>query len=100
MLMLQVGVLYTMLTTVLFVFPPGLPVTGNSMNYCIVAFAIIIIISAVQWIVDGRKNYTGPQLDVGATSNGEVEGLSVTGSHNSGPSNNGTGLEKKKSVSA
>lgn len=32
-------------------------------DYCIVAFAIIIIISTVQWFVDGRKNFTGPRSD-------------------------------------
>jgi choline transport protein len=63
------------LTTVLFVFPPVLPVTGNNMNYCIVAFAIVIIISVSQWYVDGKKNYTGPKLDVDAMKNGEVVGL-------------------------
>jgi len=63
------------LTTVLFVFPPVLPVTGNNMNYCIVAFAIVIIISISQWYVDGKKNYTGPKLDVDAMKNGEVVGL-------------------------
>ncbi|KAL1598900.1 hypothetical protein SLS60_008045 [Paraconiothyrium brasiliense] len=35
------------------------------MNYCIVAFAIIIIISTVQWFVDGRRNFTGPRTDLG-----------------------------------
>ena len=63
------------MTTVLFVFPPVLPVTGNNMNYCIVAFAIVIIISISQWYVDGKKNYTGPKLDVDAMKNGEVVGL-------------------------
>lgn len=71
----QVGVLYTILTTVLFVFPPDIPVTGNSMNYCIVAFAIVVIISGIQWIVDGRKNYKGPQIDVDALMEGQVEGM-------------------------
>jgi hypothetical protein len=33
-------------------------------DYCVVAFGIIIIISAIQWIVDGRKNFTGPRVDV------------------------------------
>ena len=33
------------------------------MNYCVVAFAIWLSISLIQWIVDGRKNYTGPKLD-------------------------------------
>lgn len=59
-----VGVLYTILTTVLFVFPPALPVTGSSMNYSVVAFAVVVIISLFQWIVDGRKNYTGPKVDI------------------------------------
>lgn len=35
-----------------------------SIDYCIVAFAIIVIISAVQWVVDGRKNFTGPRVDL------------------------------------
>lgn len=45
----QIGVAYVILTTVLFVFPPDLPVTGNNMNYCIAAFAIVLIISIIQW---------------------------------------------------
>ncbi|PVH95857.1 amino acid permease [Periconia macrospinosa] len=59
------GVVYVIVTTVLFLFPPELPVTGSNMNYCIVAFAIIIVISTVQWFVDGRKNFTGPRSDAG-----------------------------------
>ncbi|OAA50569.1 amino acid permease [Metarhizium rileyi] len=59
---------YISLTTVLFLFPPGLPVTGSNMNYCIVAFAIIITISVFQWIIDGRKNFTGPRVNLIAES--------------------------------
>ncbi|KAK4505743.1 hypothetical protein PRZ48_003708 [Zasmidium cellare] len=58
------GVAFTILTTVLFVFPPELPVTGNNMNYCIAAFAIVFIISMLTWIFDGRKNYTGPKIHI------------------------------------
>lgn len=58
------GIAFVMVTTVLFVFPPELPVTGSNMNYCIVAFAVVFIISLVQWFVDGRKNYNGPGIDV------------------------------------
>ncbi|KXT12562.1 hypothetical protein AC579_2094 [Pseudocercospora musae] len=58
------GIAFVIVTTVLFVFPPELPVTGNNMNYCIVVFAIVFIISMIQWFVDGRKNYTGPKLDI------------------------------------
>ncbi|OJJ81779.1 uncharacterized protein ASPGLDRAFT_131614 [Aspergillus glaucus CBS 516.65] len=55
------GLSYIALTTVLFLFPPGRPVTGSSMNYCIVAFAIIVIISVGHWIIHGRKHFTGPR---------------------------------------
>ncbi|KAL8941139.1 MAG: hypothetical protein Q9211_001946 [Gyalolechia sp. 1 TL-2023] len=86
------GIAYVIVTTVLFVFPPELPVTGSNMSkltrayttvpsfvpiltgrtcanrpyadYCIVAFAIVIIISTVQWFVDGRKNFKGPRVDL------------------------------------
>lgn len=33
-------------------------------DYCVVAFAIIVFISVFQWIMDGRKNFTGPRIDV------------------------------------
>jgi len=72
------------LTTVLFVFPPELPVTGNNMNYCIVAFAVWLIISVIQWFVDGKKNYTGPSIDMKAMQSGEVMGMAVD-SHESRP---------------
>ena len=58
------GITYTIVTTVLFIFPPDLPVTGSNMNYCIVAFAIVVIISVFQCVIDGRRNYTGPRVDI------------------------------------
>ncbi|KAK4612247.1 hypothetical protein CLAFUW4_13467 [Fulvia fulva] len=73
-----IGLAYTVLTTVLFVFPPFIPVTGSTMNYCIVAFAIILLISVVQWFTDGRKNYQGPRVTIQGVvptdvADGEVE---------------------------
>ena len=59
-----VGIGWTVLTTVLFVFPPVIPVTPNNMNYCIVAFGLILLISGTTWIVDGRKHYRGPKVDI------------------------------------
>ncbi|KAL4797002.1 amino acid/polyamine transporter I [Aspergillus venezuelensis] len=58
-----IALAYILLTTILFLFPPELPVTGSNMNYCVAAFGIIFIISSFQWIVDGRKNFTGPRVD-------------------------------------
>ncbi|RAH71859.1 amino acid transporter [Aspergillus aculeatinus CBS 121060] len=60
----MISLAYIALTTVLFVFPPDRPVTGSNMNYCVVAFGIILIISLMQWVVDGRKNFTGPRVEL------------------------------------
>lgn len=56
--------MWSILTTVLFVFPPKLPVTPANMNYCIVAFGIILLIAGLTWIFDGRKNFKGPMADM------------------------------------
>ncbi|KAG6995765.1 hypothetical protein G7Y79_00042g078700 [Physcia stellaris] len=61
---LGIGIAYVIVTTVLFLFPPELPTTGSNMNYCVVVFFIILMISIVQWFVDGRKNYKGPQVEL------------------------------------
>lgn len=71
----QVGILWTILTTVLFVFPPEIPVTPNNMNYCLVAFGVILLIAGLTWIFDGRKNYEGPKVDVQALMSGKVEAM-------------------------
>lgn len=63
----------------LFVFPPELPVTGNNMNYCIVAFSIVLIVSIIQWYADGKKNYKGPSIDMEAMQKGEVMGMAADG---------------------
>ncbi|KAL2865743.1 GABA permease GabA [Aspergillus lucknowensis] len=70
-----IALAYIALTTVLFLFPPELPVTGSNMNYCVAAFGIIFVVSAFQWAVDGRKNFTGPRVDAEVLA--VVEGRSV-----------------------
>ncbi|RQM06246.1 hypothetical protein DH86_00001046, partial [Scytalidium sp. 3C] len=70
-----IGIAYTIITTVLFMFPPELPVTGSNMNYCIAAFGIVLVVSVVQWYVDGRKNYSGPRLNLDALKSGVVVGM-------------------------
>ncbi|RDA84996.1 hypothetical protein CP532_3874 [Ophiocordyceps camponoti-leonardi (nom. inval.)] len=52
-----VSLAYISLTTFLFLLPPNRPVTGTNMNYCVVAFAIVVVVSVVQWVIDGRKNF-------------------------------------------
>lgn len=34
------------------------------LDYCIAAFGIVFLISTITWIVDGRKNYVGPRIEV------------------------------------
>lgn len=48
------------------------------MNYAVVAFGVILVIAIVQWVFDGRKNYTGPQFDETALREGVVEGITGT----------------------
>jgi choline transport protein len=89
-----IGLAYTTVTTVLFLFPPELPVTTSNMSmyiwgktmfytltftdYCVVAFGIILFISTFQWFIDGRKNFTGPRSDMG------LEILEAMKSHETG----------------
>lgn len=77
-----VGIAWTLLTTVLFVFPPETPVTPDNMNYAVVAFGVVLIIAVVQWLVDGRKNYEGPLMDE-AMGKGVVEGVASVDSQHS-----------------
>ncbi|BCS28444.1 uncharacterized protein APUU_70014S [Aspergillus puulaauensis] len=61
-----VGIAYALVIAVFLLFPPVSDVTGSSMNYAVVAFAIIVFISTVQWFVDGRRNFNGPVFDESA----------------------------------
>ncbi|KAI5860925.1 amino acid/polyamine transporter I [Durotheca rogersii] len=76
-----VGIAWTVLTTVLFVFPPALPVTSANMNYCVAAFGIMLLLSLLTWVLDGRKNYKGPLIVVAGIGRGDktasVEGVST-----------------------
>ncbi|KAG5927876.1 hypothetical protein E4U42_001673 [Claviceps africana] len=59
-----IGIAWTTMTTVLFVFPPQVPVTAKNMNYCIVAFSVMLVIAGATWVFDGRKHYKGPRVKV------------------------------------
>ncbi len=58
----KIGIFWTILTTVLFVFPPETPTTASNMNYCIAAFAIMFLIAGATWVVGGSKHYRGPHV--------------------------------------
>ncbi|GMK58672.1 hypothetical protein CspeluHIS016_0601140 [Cutaneotrichosporon spelunceum] len=47
-------------TTVCFFFPPSVPVTGSSMSYVVVVFAIGMLLALGVWIGSARKIFYGP----------------------------------------
>ncbi|OKL57582.1 hypothetical protein UA08_07277 [Talaromyces atroroseus] len=69
-----ISLVYIILTTVLFLFPPDLPTTASNMNYCVAALGIVLLISLFQWILDGRKNFTGPRHGLEELTHGVAVG--------------------------
>ncbi|TXT07291.1 hypothetical protein VHUM_03461 [Vanrija humicola] len=55
-----VALVFVTVTSVIFIFPPAIPVTGASMNYVIVVVGVVLLFSALTWIFHGRKHYKGP----------------------------------------
>lgn len=45
------------------------------MNYCIVAFGVMLLIAGGTWIFDGRKNYAGPYIEIEGLRSDQVQGL-------------------------
>ena len=68
-MIVSAGSVYTIVTNESFLFPQAIPVKGTLMNHCIVALGITTLISAVQWLVDARKNFEGPRVTIGSTEN-------------------------------
>jgi len=52
-------------------FPTILPVTAQNMNYASVVFIGVILFSMVDWIVRGRKRYTGPIREIKSKDSSE-----------------------------
>jgi len=77
-------------------FPPFKDVTGSNMNYCVAAFAIVFVVSVIQWFVDGRKNYKGPRLDVEALKRGSIVGMAPDESNGGLQAENGIGDVREK----
>jgi len=57
-----VGILYVLVTAVLFLLPPMLPVTSSTMNYGSVALTLVMALCWITWIYHGRAHYTAPTL--------------------------------------
>lgn len=66
------GLLFLAFAAITFNFPSVAPVDSQNMNYCSAAIGIIGLVSVVTWVVDERKNFTGPDAG-GALNATEVE---------------------------
>lgn len=53
--------------------PTAIPVSRDSMNYAVVVFVGIIIISAVWYLISGHKNYQGPPSEALHMDSGESQ---------------------------
>ncbi|TWU75045.1 hypothetical protein ED733_006451 [Metarhizium rileyi] len=58
------GVAWALLTTVLFVWPTINPTNAVNMNYCVVAFGVIIVIAGSNWIMGAHRSYRPPALEL------------------------------------
>lgn len=56
-----VATLFVVFFSITFCFPSAYPVSGNSMNYLIVVFAIGLLVTVVAWYAGLRKTFTGPR---------------------------------------
>jgi choline transport protein len=59
-----VGFLFLAFATITFNFPSVAPVTKDNMNYTSAAVGVIGLVSLLTWILDGRKNFTGPETGI------------------------------------
>lgn len=59
-----VSVVYLSYTTIFMVFPPYKPVTAENMNYSSLILGAVLIFSAVYWVWKGRREYTGPNIEM------------------------------------
>ncbi|BCS28349.1 uncharacterized protein APUU_61397S [Aspergillus puulaauensis] len=59
-----VSVVYLSYTTMFMVFPPYQPVTAENMNYSSLILGAVLIFSAVYWAWKGRREYTGPNIEM------------------------------------
>ncbi|KAL4963419.1 amino acid/polyamine transporter I [Aspergillus stella-maris] len=55
-----ISVCYLGFTCMFLVFPPYQPVTPENMNYAVVVFGAVCVVSGLYWFVRGRKVYKGP----------------------------------------
>ncbi len=54
--------IFAAVTSFFFILPPYIPVeSATSMNWVIVVVFIVVAMAVINWLVDGKKNYRGPE---------------------------------------
>lgn len=56
-----ISILWMVFVWIWLCFPLYIPVTGNTMNYAVVVFFIVVLISAVNWFCYSAKHFTAPE---------------------------------------
>lgn len=51
---------FALLTSLCFLFPPALPVEGETMNYAVVVVSVVALFSGLAYAFDGRTKFNGP----------------------------------------
>jgi choline transport protein len=58
-----VSVLFVLVTSIFYCFPPAIPVDASTMNYVIVVIGLFILFLTILWFFK-RHSYSGPRFDV------------------------------------
>ncbi|KAK0391460.1 hypothetical protein NLU13_0961 [Sarocladium strictum] len=71
------AVLFVLVTSVFYCFPPAIPVDASTMNYVVAVIAIFVIFLIALWL--GKRNdYSGPRFDVIMGTNMPVTETALT----------------------
>lgn len=55
------ALVFLLVTTITFLFPPKVPVRGgDSMNWVVVVAGVVWIACGITWVLDGRRRFEGP----------------------------------------
>ena len=54
------ALVFLVVTSIIFLFPPATPVSGSSMNYVIAVVGVVWAFAGVTWLVHARTHFHGP----------------------------------------
>ena len=57
------AIVYTLFVSFFLLWPSSQQTNAVYMNYSVLLVGGVVVISAVWWLIDGRKNYVGPNIE-------------------------------------